>query len=192
MKIYTKTGDQGQTGLWGGARLSKSHARVAAYGDIDELNSFLGAALAHLQGPAATSLALPLARIQEELFIIGALLASPADKRKELTAPFDKGLPAEAAARLEGEIDALTKDLKPMTKFILPGGSPAGAWFHLARTVCRRAERAAVGLAASEELPENILAYLNRLSDYLFTAARWINAQSGRPETQWQGLTKRP
>ena len=93
--------------------------------------------------------------------------------------------------RLEAEIDELTKALKPMEHFIMPGGSAAGSWLHLARAVCRRAERSAVELARDEALPENVIAYLNRLSDHLFTAARWINAQSGSPETPWQGLAKR-
>lgn len=189
MKIYTKTGDQGQTGLWGGARVPKNHPRVAAYGDVDELNSCMGAAIASMESaPALTPVVAALARIQEELFVVGALLATPDEKRGSLTPPFNAGLPQDAATRLEKQIDELTRDLKPMTKFIMPGGGVAGAWLHLARTVCRRAERGAVDLSNTENLPEGVLVYLNRLSDYLFTAARWVNAKQGRGETEWQGL----
>lgn len=189
MKIYTKTGDRGQTGLWGGARVPKNHPRVAAYGDVDELNSCLGAAMAALEASAALApITKELARVQEELFIVGALLATPAEKRGALTAPFDAGLPQDAASNLEKQIDQLTVELKPMTKFILPGGGVAGSWLHLARTVCRRAERSAVELSSKDNFPGGVLVYLNRLSDYLFTAARWVNAKQGRGETPWQGL----
>lgn len=192
MKIYTRTGDKGQTGLWGGERVPKYHPRVAAYGDVDELNSCLGASMAALgEGKPFSELRRSLARIQEELFIIGALLATPEERLGKLSPPFDQGLPPEAWSRLEAEIDRLGSELSPMTKFILPGGSTAGAWLHLARTLCRRTERGATWLATQEKIPETILVYLNRLSDYLFTAARWVNAKAGSPETQWQGLAKR-
>ncbi len=192
MKIYTKTGDKGETGLWGGDRVPKYHPRVAAYGDVDELNSCLGLVLSALPDEAAFSeLRRILARIQEELFVVGALLATPEARLGRLSPPFDQGLPPEAAGRLEREIDSLAAELEPMRRFILPGGCLAGAWLHLARTICRRAERGAAHLAALEKAPEGILVYLNRLSDHLFTAARWVNAKSGRAETPWQGLAKK-
>ncbi|MBI5631519.1 MAG: cob(I)yrinic acid a,c-diamide adenosyltransferase [Elusimicrobia bacterium] len=189
MKIYTKTGDKGETGLWGGGRVPKHNSRVAAYGEVDELNSCLGMALAHLGADqGAAELRRSLSRIQEELFVVGALLATPPDRLGKLSAPFDRGIPPDASQRLESEIDAMTAELAPLDKFILPGGSPAGASLHLARAVCRRAERSATLLASSESLPEGILVYLNRLSDYLFTAARWANKKAGQSETVWQGL----
>ena len=188
MKIYTKTGDAGQTGLWGGLRVPKDHPRVAAYGDVDELNCQLGCALAAL---GKSPLRAVFERVQSELFIVGALLASPAAQLKKLKPPFDQGLPRSAVDRLEAEIDAWTSGLAPMTHFIMPGGSPAGAQLHVARAVCRRAERAAASLAKREPLPDNVLIYLNRLSDHLFTAARWANARAKAPETTWRGLSKR-
>ena len=192
MKIYTKTGDTGETGLWGGDRVPKYHPRVASYGDVDELNSCLGAVLAALEGDKALAeLAGKLNRIQEELFIAGALLATPENRLNRLSPPLDRGLPPDAAARLEQEIDAMSADLKPMTHFIMPGGSPAGAWLHLARVVCRRAERGVAHLSTMEKLPDGLLVYINRLSDHLFTAARWANAKEGRSETQWKGLAKK-
>lgn len=184
-KIYTRTGDRGQTGLWGGGRVLKSHPRVAAYGEVDELNSCLGAAIAEIESqPKLKALRDPLARIQKELFVVGAILAT--SKGKTGLAE----LPKDASSRLESEIDGLTNDLKPMRKFIMPGGSPAGAWLHLARTVCRRAERAVVALSDSELPSQDVLVYLNRLSDYLFTAARWANARLDRRETEWEGLAR--
>lgn len=188
-KIYTRTGDKGETGLWGGRRVPKSHRRVRAYGEVDELNSVLGAVLAALP-PSASFKPLrgALARIQAELFVLGAVLATPPEDKGRLTPPFDRGVPPEAAGRLEGEIDRMARDLKPISRFIMPGGSTAGAWLHLARTVCRRAEREVVTLRAEEEVPGSAVEYLNRLSDHLFTAARWVNAKLKRRETQWEGL----
>jgi cob(I)alamin adenosyltransferase len=165
----------------------KDHPRVDAYGEVDELNTFLGAARAELEaGEGLPGLDAALARVQDELFMVGALLATPAAVK--LAAPFDKGLPAEAAARLEREIDAWDADLLPLKNFILPGGARLGALLHLARAVSRRAERAAVVLGAAEPLPPNVIVYLNRLSDWLFTAARWANKKQGRAETPWTGL----
>lgn len=185
MKIYTRTGDKGETGLFSGPRVRKNHPRVDAYGEVDELNSFIGAARAETADLSALDAA--LARVQDELFMVGALLATP--RLAKLTPPFDKGLPAEAATRLEGEIDAWDKDLAPLSTFILPGGGRLGSLLHLARAVSRRAERAAVTLGVAEPpLPENVIVYLNRLSDWLFTAARWANKKHGRAETPWTGL----
>ena len=189
--MYTRTGDKGDTGLFGGSRVSKSHPRVAAYGDIDELNSFLGAARAALrEDPALGSVEEGLARVQAECFIIGALLATPADKLKKLTAPFDTGLPSEAPSRLENEIDGWDKNISPLKSFILPGGGRAGAALHVARAVSRRAERSVVILSASEPIPEGVIIYLNRLSTWLFVAARFVNKETGHGETPWTGLTK--
>src|SRR5581483_10388969 len=122
---------------------------------------------------ALSSLRPSLERIQEELFVVGAILATPPDQKKRLTPPFDRGIPSEGPTRLEREIDRMTDELKPMKRFILPGGAPAGAWLHLARAVCRRAEREIVGLRAQDGVPDSMLVYINRLSDFFFTAARW-------------------
>ncbi|MBI3549775.1 MAG: cob(I)yrinic acid a,c-diamide adenosyltransferase [Elusimicrobia bacterium] len=192
MKIYTKTGDKGETGLWGGERVSKTHPRVLAYGDVDEANSAVGAAIAALPaGRTFAAFKTSLNRVQEELFVVGALLATPAHRLDKLAAPFDKGLGPDAAERLEREIDAMTADLEPLKRFILPGGSQAGSLLHLARTVCRRAERQAVELSSTDPVPDGIIVYLNRLSDFLFTAARWVNRKEKRPETEWVGLAKK-
>ncbi len=189
MPTYTRGGDNGETGLFGGARVRKSHPRVAAYGAVDELNSALGFARAVL--PAAAefrALDAGLELLQAECFVVGALLAAPAGK---LGAPFDAGLPAGAPARLEAEIDAWEAELAPLKTFILPGGSPAAAALHVARAVARRAEREVVHLSKSEPAPEGIVVYLNRLSTWLFIAARWANRKLGKAETPWVGLSNR-
>jgi len=190
MTMYTRTGDKGDTGLFGGARVPKSHPRVAAYGAIDELNCALGAARSALEGTAAAGLDSGLERVQAECFVVGALLATPADKLGKLGAPFDRGLPPDAAVRLESEIDAWENELSPLKTFILPGGAPAGAALHVARAVARRAEREVVELAAVESVPDGVIVYLNRLSTWLFVAARWANKKSGKAETPWTGLSK--
>lgn len=191
MAIYTRTGDKGETGLFGGARVPKGHLRVTAYGEVDELNSALGLARALFrEDPALASVDQGLARVQAECFVIGALLATPADKLGTLAAPFDAGLPAEASQRLEAEIDAWDKNLKPLKTFILPGGGRAGASLHLARAISRRVERAAVNLSASESVPDGVITYLNRLSTWLFVAARFVNKETGHAETPWTGLKK--
>lgn len=181
MKIYTRTGDRGETGLVGGKRVSKDHPRVRAYGDADEANSWVGAALSLLPRKASfAAVRAELLRVQEELFAVGAILASPPGKDPGVA------LDPRAASRLEAEIDKMTGELAPLKYFILPGGSPPGALLHLARTACRRAERSAVALGP-REAPEAALIYLNRLSDYLFTAARWVNGKSKSPERPWKG-----
>lgn len=181
MKIYTRTGDKGETGLRGNRRVRKDDPRVRAYGDVDELNCALGAALSHIPlRQAFTLLRGELHCIQAELFHVGAVLAAPPDH------PDAQAFPADLAPRLEASIDRMTAQLPPLRRFILPGGSPAGAALHLARAVCRRAEREVVGL--TPPVPESLLVYLNRLSDYLFTAARWVNARLARRETEWAGL----
>lgn len=178
MKIYTKTGDAGETGLFGGGRVPKSDPRVAAYGDVDELCAWLGVAAAHGDDP---SLAAALRRVQEDLFVVGAILATPNPARRK-GEKFE--LRRERIEALEREVDAWEAELPPLRAFVLPGGSPAGAFLHAARAVCRRAERAIVGLAA-EDLPEPLLPYVNRLSDWLFVAARTANHRAGAEEAVW-------
>lgn len=168
--------------------MRKNHPRVDAYGEVDELNTVLGAARAELGADdGLPGLDAALGRVQDELFMVGALLATP--RAAKLAPPFDKGLPPAAAERLEREIDAWDTELVPLTAFILPNGGRLGAWLHFARAVSRRAERATVTLGVAEPpLPENVIVYLNRLSDWLFTAARWANKKQGRAETPWTGL----
>ncbi len=191
MAIYTRGGDKGETGLFGGTRVPKSHPRVDAYGEIDELNSALGFARAFFRDdPALASVEKGLERVQAECFVIGALLATPADKLGTLSPPFDKGLPADAPTRLEKEIDAWDSALTPLKTFILPGGGRAGSALHLARAISRRAERAATVLSSAEPVPEGVLVYLNRLSTWLFVAARYVNKETGHAETPWTGLKK--
>jgi cob(I)alamin adenosyltransferase len=192
MALYTRGGDRGETGLLGGSRVPKSDPRVEAYGEVDELNCFLGAARAALGGCAADGLDAGLARVQEECFALGALLAAAPGAAAKLPPPYDQGLPADAPARLEREIDAWEAGLEPLKTFVLPGGAPAGAALHVARAVARRAERAAVRLCESEPVPDGVLVYLNRLSSWLFIAARRANKTAGRPETPWLGLPKTP
>lgn len=179
-KIYTKTGDDGTTGLFGGTRVPKHHPRVAAYGEVDELNSAIGLAASLLNSDKVFhSVREALVRVQEELFVVGAILASAGEPAMEL--------PEKAATRLEQEIDLWTADLWPLKNFILPGGAPAGAALHAARAVCRRCERAVTALAGQDAAPQGVLVYLNRLSDHLFTAARFVNLKSGKEETSWKG-----
>ncbi|MBV8971412.1 MAG: cob(I)yrinic acid a,c-diamide adenosyltransferase [Sphingomonadaceae bacterium] len=168
-RIYTKTGDDGSTGLADGGRRAKDDARVAAYGTVDEANSVIGMARLHADGDTDAM----LARIQNDLFDVGADLATPGDD----FGPETKSLRATPAqvARLEAEIDALNEALKPLTSFILPGGTPLAATLHLARTVVRRAERLAVTAARAEPVNPAAIHYLNRLSDHLFVAARAAN-----------------
>lgn len=180
MRIYTRTGDEGETGLFGGGRVPKSHRRVMAYGEVDELNAVVGWTLTQLpDGEDAAR----LRDVQADLFAIGGHLATPAEARSRGHLP---PLPEERAGEFEGWIDALDAELEPLASFILPGGSAAGAALHLARTVCRRAERAVVALAAAEEVDPVILVYLNRLSDLLFALARAVNHRDGAPETAWR------
>lgn len=180
MKIYTRTGDQGQTGLIGGNRVSKDHVRVAAYGDIDELNAALGLARAQARDARLASL---LGEVQRDLFALGAQLADPTARVG--TKKAKAAITAARIRRLEKAIDARQADLPPLTRFVLPGGSPLGASLHLARTVCRRAERAIVTLAREERVDPRVLAYVNRLADLLFVLARSENHRSGEAEDRW-------
>ncbi|HEX5068631.1 MAG TPA: cob(I)yrinic acid a,c-diamide adenosyltransferase [Vicinamibacterales bacterium] len=179
MRIYTKTGDTGETGLFDGSRVSKADPRVQAYGDVDELCAWLGVVRAQDPGADLDEL---LTRIQRDLFAAGAMLADPSHR---IAARVDKArLTPDDVARLEQAIDSFERELPPLRRFILAGGVPAGASLHLARAVCRRAERAivALGLAADEAL---VITYINRLSDLLFVMARLVNHRAGLPETEW-------
>jgi cob(I)alamin adenosyltransferase len=177
-KVYTKTGDRGTTSLGSGERVSKDAPRVEAYGTVDELNSVLGVLLCE-QMPA--DLREELLRIQQELFDLGADLCTPDSERKE-AGPKIKTPQIE---RLEKLIDAHNDPLKPLTSFILPGGARTASLFHLARTVCRRAERRVVTLSRHETLDANVVIYLNRLSDALFVLARSENARRGHGDILW-------
>ncbi len=178
MKIYTKTGDKGTTGLYGGGRVSKSSPRIAAYGDIDELNATLGVARAETElAPIREA----LTQVQTTLFTLGAQLASPK------TDPKIEVLTAAQVEWLETQIDAMTANLPEMRHFILPGGGKTSALLHLARTVCRRAERATVHLASLPDEPVDhwVLVYINRLSDYLFVLARLANQLERIQDVPW-------
>ncbi len=182
MKIYTRRGDSGQTDLFGGERVGKDELRVAAYGDVDELNAALGFAIASGADP---DLEATLQEIQSALFDLGASLATP-DARHRKKAGV-KGVAAADIDALEALIDRLEATLEPLQAFILPGGSPSASAFHVARTVCRRAERSVVRLAGleGESVEENSVRYLNRLSDLLFVVARYENARQGIPDIAW-------
>lgn len=181
MKIYTKTGDTGQTGLFGGGRVSKDDPRVEAYGDVDELNAQLGVARAVELMPRVDEVLVP---IQRDLFSIGALLATP-DLEKMHDHLAKAQIDEKRILGLEQEIDACDRELEPLRAFIVPGGSPKAAALHVARTVCRRAERRVIHLQRSVEIPPIVVVYLNRLSDLLFTLARVANARSGAGEVTW-------
>lgn len=176
-RIYTRGGDKGQTSLSDGSRVAKHDLRVAAYGTVDEANSIIGLARQHTDGDVDTM----LSRIQNDLFDLGADLATPIEENPKY--PPLRIVPAQVE-RLEGEIDAMNEALEPLKSFILPGGSPAAAWLHLARTVVRRAERDATALIEAEEINEPALHYLNRLSDHLFVLARALN-DNGRADVLW-------
>jgi cob(I)alamin adenosyltransferase len=182
MKIYTKTGDDGTTSLFSGGRVSKTHLRVEAYGTVDELNSIVGVARA--QQPQ-TQTDTWLAQIQRQLLHLGADLATPLDAKAK--SDWVVRMDADTVLWLENLIDEMTAQLPELKHFILPGGSPAAAQLHVARTVCRRAERIVVALQEQEAVGEQVLNYLNRLSDFLFTLARWENMQAGRQEDVWTG-----
>ena len=179
-KIYTRRGDDGSTGLFGGPRVRKDDLRVASYGDVDELNSALGAAREELPDDDLRAF---VDALQSELFTLGAELATPDSS----SAPKEVPRITDAhVLRLEREIDRLTEELPEMKNFILPGGSRAGAALHLCRTVCRRAERKVVSLAESSPVSAQALAYLNRLSDLLFVMARAANLRAGGREIPWK------
>jgi cob(I)alamin adenosyltransferase len=179
MKIYTKTGDDGTTGLYGGGRVRKSDARLECYGTVDELNAALGLAKAQAAGPLGDA----ILRVQNELFVVGSHLATPEDS------PYTSNLPLldeTMVGRLEMEIDAAEAELDPLRNFILPGGGEVGARLHLARTVCRRAERSLVDFSMDRPVAGTILTYLNRLSDWLFVMARLANKRAGMTDIPWE------
>jgi cob(I)alamin adenosyltransferase len=181
LKIYTKTGDDGQTGLFGGGRVEKDHPRVDAYGEVDELNAVIGMARAVEMMPRIDEVLVP---IQRDLFSIGALLATPDhDKMREQLRK--ARIDDDRIAELERAIDACEHELEPLKSFILPGGTPKSAALHVARTVCRRAERRVVALRREVELPELVIIYLNRLSDLLFMLSRVANRRAGAGEVTW-------
>ena len=179
MKIYTKTGDRGDTRLFNGAKVRKHDDRVEAYGDVDELNSFIGAAASFLTDAALVRV---LADIQKDLFSVGAQLADPGFKDQS-RAKFQ--IPRERITALESAIDSFETELPPLRQFILAGGGNAGALLHVARTVCRRAERRVVSLSDKVEVHPNVIEYLNRLSDFLFVIARVVNHREGKEEIPW-------
>ena len=176
MKIYTRTGDQGETSLFGGARVAKNDPRIEAYGTVDELSSFIGVARA---SEVPSEVDGELQQVQLDLFEIGAHLASPGTSRFS-------GVDERRIAELERAIDAMESELDPLTSFILPGGALAAAHLHVARTVCRRAERCVVGLHDDSAATRSTIAYLNRLSDYLFVAARFANRRAGERDIPWK------
>jgi cob(I)alamin adenosyltransferase len=178
VKLYTRTGDAGETSLFGGTRARKDDPRVDAYGEVDEINAWLGLARASSIDP---ELATELERLQRDLFALGAQLADPAEK---IAARVTKAsLTDEDVTRLEGLIDRMEAELPPLRRFILAGGAPAGAALHVARTVCRRAERRIVAL--NPPVDPVLLRYVNRLSDLLFVLARVANHRAGVPEIEW-------
>ncbi len=179
MKIYTKTGDDGNTGLLGNVRIGKETTRIEAYGAVDELNAAMGVVLAHLSSSAHAAKT-QLTAIQSDLLIIGTMLATPPSDPKKRA-----DLPAARTTALENQIDDMESHLKPLQNFILPQGTPACAFAHLARGISRRAERRTVALSRQERVDKGIIVYLNRLSDYLFVLARWINMHEGGAESTW-------
>lgn len=178
MKIYTRGGDKGETGLIGGARVAKCHPRLMAYGTLDELNSALGILRLHLAPRLAADEA--LGQVQRDLFALGARLATPTDRKDRL-----EPLPTWDIADMEADIDRLAALAPPMTHFVLPGGCPGSAYGHLARTLCRRAERETVALGASDPALPEVILYLNRLSDWLFALARAANGVAGVEDVKW-------
>lgn len=180
MKIYTKTGDEGETGLFGGARVSKADERVSAYGEVDELNSCIGILRTHVEDDDIDAL---LARIQSQLFDLGAELATVPGRDTSGQPRLD----VSDVEGLEAAIDRHEVGLPPLKTFVLPGGTPGAAHAHLARTVCRRAERSLVSLRASSPVRDEAMHYVNRLSDLLFVLARALNHAAGVPDVPWLG-----
>ena len=181
MRIYTRTGDTGDTGLFGGGRVGKDDVRVEAYGEVDELNAVLGLARSIEMMPRIDEVLVP---VQRDLFSLGALLATP--DLEKMRQHLDKArIDEERIAQLERAIDAGEAELEQLRAFILPGGTPKAAALHVARTVCRRAERRVVALGRVVELPELVVIYLNRLSDLLFVLARVANRRAGAGEVTW-------
>jgi len=185
MKIYTRTGDQGETGLFGGQRVRKDHARVEAYGEVDELNAVLGCVAAALEVEGQQEMMARIRLLQADLFSVGANLATPS--------PLDGGrpndhipdLPVQRIREMEDWMDDAERELEPLRVFILPGGTESSSRLHLARTVCRRAERRVITLTDEAHIEEGVVIYLNRLSDLLFTWARLVNWRAGANDIPW-------
>ena len=181
-RIYTRTGDDGTTALFGGERVGKGNPRIDAYGTVDETNSIVGLARAHLDGePGEETLDPVLGTLQEELFVLGADLATPMD-----ATPVVERIEEEHVTAVEDRIDRFDADLPSLERFILPGGTPVGASLHSARTACRRAERHIVEASTSTPINEQSIVYLNRLSDLFFVLARWANRKAGVQEDTWE------
>jgi cob(I)alamin adenosyltransferase len=180
MKIYTRTGDAGTTGLFGGPRVPKDDLRIEAYGTVDELNAIVGMVRSDFTEELVQPLDSFLQTLQNTLFVLGADLATPTDSRVSIT----RIQPPDTQA-IESWIDELEADLPPLTQFILPGGAPSAARLHLARTVCRRAERLVVGLGKQEKINDECVKFLNRVSDFLFVGARWTNQKNNRIDEPW-------
>jgi len=181
MKIYTKTGDAGETGLFGGGRVSKDDPRVEAYGDVDELNAVLGVARAVELMPRIDEI---LVLVQRDLFSLGSLIATP--DREKMRQHLEKArIDEDRISELERAIDEGEAELEPLRAFILPGGTPKSAALHAARTVCRRAERRVIALTREVEIPPIVVKYLNRLSDLLFVLSRVANRRAGVGEVTW-------
>ncbi len=183
MKIYTKKGDKGSTYLFGGGPFPKDALRIQAYGTVDELNSVLGCAMTELSDSKIKN---EIQKIQKELFVLGSELSS-VNPNEKMKAGFVQNVHVQA---MEKQIDVWEENLRPLQQFILPGGSKASALLHLARTVCRRAEREVVSLSHQEEVRPECIVYLNRLSDYLFVMAREVNRIENQPDVLWEGILK--
>ena len=184
MKIYTKTGDEGETGLFGGERVPKDHPRIEAYGAVDELNSAIGIVRSLKPG---SEIDVVLKRIQADLFVLGADLATRMSGKRRVV----PNIRASHIKPLEKSIDTFQESLSPLESFVLPGGSPAAAQLHFARTICRRAELLTVRLSLSETINRTVLVYLNRLSDLLFVLARYANSVEGGVEVRWTPRSKK-
>ena len=187
MKIYTRTGDRGDTGLFGGQRVAKDHTRVDGYGEVDELNAVVGFAVVQLRADGEGEMAQRLQEIQADLFAIGANLATPGPEDGGRENSYIPEIPAERVPAMEGWIDDAEAELEPLRSFILPGGGEAAARLHLARTVCRRAERRVITLSREAHIAQEAIVYLNRLSDLLFTLARLANHRMGMGDVAWKG-----
>lgn len=180
MKIYTKTGDKGQTSLFGGERVGKNNIRIQAYGSLDELNSFIGFAITQVKNEKIKQV---LFNLQNKLFIVGSDLATPStEKNKKLNI---QRTPAEFITEIEMLIDEFSADLEELKNFILPGGSAGAALLHICRTIARRAEREIVELKQSEQITENIIIFTNRISDLFFVLSRYENKHSNIPDIKW-------
>ena len=187
-RIYTRTGDDGTTSLFGGERVGKGNPRIDAYGTVDETNSIVGLARAHLRDePGEEELDPVLGDLQDELFVVGADLATPLNAE-----PVVERIEEDHVSALEDRIDRFDADLPSLDRFILPGGTPVGASLHSARTVCRRAERRSVEASTSTPINEQAIVYLNRLSDLFFVLARWANRQAGVREDTWGPSSAQP